>query len=222
MITKFLSYFFPITIKKTNSKINNQLEVTWHKGELNLDSTNTNYSYGNLEKVLRDGLKFIGSHKIKEMNHILVLGLGAGSIVDTLRNYINYQENIISVEIDPIVIHLGKKYFNLKKLTHKHTIVEMDAFEYVLRSQETFDLIVIDIFQDYTMPSFLFEDYFVSHLKELLSVNGFILFNTIILDEHHRKRNNAFLQMFEKEMYSTRIYPKSQTHNELITIKKLR
>ncbi|MEC4113810.1 spermidine synthase [Myroides pelagicus] len=221
MITKFLSYFFPITVKKYSSSISNQLDITWQKGELNLNSKNTNYSYGNLERVLRDGLKYIGERKIKNMDSILILGLGAGSVVDTLRNHIQYENKITSIELDPIVIDLGKKYFKLNELQHKHTIIQIDAFEYALRSKETFNLIIIDIFQDHIMPSFLFEDYFIRHIKKMLRKDGFILFNTITLNQEHKLRNEKFISLFDNTNYSTRIYPKSLKYNELLTIKKL-
>ncbi len=222
MIKRLLSYFTPIIEKKIPSKVSKQLELTWNSGQLVVDTKHTNYSYGNLEKVLRNGLQFIGFEKVRAMNNVLVLGLGAGNIITLLREEIKYTKDITSVELDSAILFLGKKYFDLDKYSERHTIHKMDAFEYVLRSQKRFDLIVIDIFQDANMPSFLFENYFVERLKLLLNVNGFILFNTITLNELEKRRNKDYSALFEEDIYSVRSHPKLQKYNEILTIKKLK
>jgi hypothetical protein len=60
--------------------VSKSIEITWTNGELVLDSENTNYSYGSLQRILRLGLKSIGFDKIIKMNHVLILGV-AGSVV---------------------------------------------------------------------------------------------------------------------------------------------
>lgn len=52
-------------------------------GKLVLDSKNTNYSYRNLQRILRTGLKNIGFKKINKMSQILVLGVAGGSVIKT-------------------------------------------------------------------------------------------------------------------------------------------
>lgn len=84
MLKKLFSYLLPVTIFKQNSTLSKTLEVTWTDGKLVLDSENTNYSYGNLQRILRKGLKIIGFEKIKSMQKILVLGVAGGSVIRTL------------------------------------------------------------------------------------------------------------------------------------------
>jgi hypothetical protein len=60
--------------------VSKSIEITWTNGELVLDSENTNYSYGSLQRILRLGLKSIGFDKIIKMNHVLILGV-AGRVV---------------------------------------------------------------------------------------------------------------------------------------------
>ena len=71
MLRKLFSYIIPLNISKQKSSISKSLEITWANGELVLDSKNTNYSYGSLQRILRKGLKNIGFEKINSMNHIL-------------------------------------------------------------------------------------------------------------------------------------------------------
>ena len=73
MFKKLFSYIIPINVFKQKSNISQTLEVTWSNGELVLDSKNTNYSYGSLQRILRKGLKFIGFGRIKTMNNVIVL-----------------------------------------------------------------------------------------------------------------------------------------------------
>ncbi len=65
MLRRLFSYFVPINIHKKNSGVSKTLEVTWNNGQLVLDSKNTNYSYGSLQRILRKGLKYIGFERIK-------------------------------------------------------------------------------------------------------------------------------------------------------------
>ena len=219
MFQKLLSYLFPINIFKQKSEINHSLEITWNNGILVLDSKNTNYSYGSLQRALKKGLRFIGFERIKKFNAILVLGVAGGSVIKTIRNDIKHTGKITAVDIDKQVLELAKKYFNLNTIPNLEIIHE-DAFQFVLRTKETFDLIIIDVFQDTHMPSFLFEDFFIQKTTQLVNINGFILFNTMVLSYSDRRRNAAFKQKFNSN-YSVRMYPKIEEHNEIFTIKRL-
>lgn len=219
MLKKLLSYFIPINIYKKNSAISKKLEVTYNNGQLVLDSKNTNYSYGSLQRILRKGLNYIGFERIRGFENILVLGVAAGSVIKTLAEEIKFKGKITGVEIDPVAIEIANKYFELDKIQNLDIVID-DAFEFVLKTKEKYDLIIIDIFQDTEMPNFLFEDFFINRINFLLNVNGFILFNTMTLNKVHFDRNANYRTRFSSN-YSVRMYPKVEVHNELFTIKKL-
>ena len=219
MLKRFLSYFIPINVYKKNSTISKKLEVTWNNGQLVLDSKNTNYSYGSLQRILRKGLLYIGYERIKGFDKILVLGVAGGSVIKTLSEEIGFKGSITGVEIDPVVIDIANSYFELDKISNLKLIND-DAFEFVLKTKEKYDLIIIDIFKDTEMPNFLFEDFFINRVNFLLQVNGFILFNTMILNKKDKGRNLIYRSRFNED-YSVRMYPKVEDHNELFTIKKL-
>jgi spermidine synthase len=219
MLSKFLSYFIPINVIKKNSSISKTLEVTWNNGELVLDSKNTNYSYGSLQRILKKGLKYIGFERIRKFDNILILGVAGGSVIKTLVDEVKFKGKITGVEIDKDVVEIANKYFKLNEIKNLELIVD-DAFEFVLKTKDKYDLIIIDIFQDTTMPNFLFEDFFINRINFLLNVDGFILFNTMVINEKNRIRNLDYKKKFNAN-YSIRMYPKVETHNELFTIKKL-
>lgn len=220
MIKRFLSYFIPINVYKKNSVISHKLEVTWNNGQLVLDSKNTNYSYGSLQRILRKGLHYIGYERIRGFENILVLGVAAGSVIKTLTEEIKFKGKITGVEIDATAIEIANTYFDLDKIENLKIVID-DAFEFVLKTKEKYDLIIIDIFKDTEMPNFLFEDFFINRVNFLLNVNGFILFNTMTLTNKHFERNINYRTRFDSN-YSVRMYPKVEMHNELYTIKKLR
>lgn len=219
MLKRFLSYFIPINVYKKNSTISKKLEVTWNNGQLVLDSKNTNYSYGSLQRILRKGLLYIGYERIKGFDKILVLGVAGGSVIKTLSEEIGFKGTITGVEIDPVVIDIANSYFEIDKISNLKLIND-DAFEFVLKTREKYDLIIIDIFKDTEMPNFLFEDFFINRVNFLLQVNGFILFNTMTLNKKDKERNLIYRSRFNED-YSVRMYPKVEDHNELFTIKKL-
>ncbi len=219
MLAKFFSYFIPINVYKKNSALSKTLEVNWNNGQLVLDSKNTNYSYGSLQRILRKGLKFIGFERIRHFESVLVLGVAGGSVIQTLVNEIKFKGKITGVELDADIITLANSYFKLNQIKNLE-IIQDDAFEFVLKTKQKYDLIIIDIFQDTTMPNFLFEDFFINRTHFLLNTNGFILFNTMVINEKDRIRNLNYRNKFN-EGFSLRMYPKVEVHNELFTIKKL-
>jgi spermidine synthase len=219
MIQKLFSYFIPINVYKKNSAVSKSLEVTWNNGELVLDSKNTNYSFGSLQRILRKGLKYIGYERIRNFKNILVLGVAAGSVIKTLVDEIKFEGKITGVEIDKEIITIANDFFKLDTTPNLEIIID-DAFEFVLKTKDKYDLIIIDIFQDTTMPNFLFEDFFINRVNFLLKTNGFILFNTMVISNKDEERNIEYKTKFNKN-FSLRMYPKVETHNELFTIKKL-
>ena len=219
MVRKLFSYFIPIKVYRKNSAVSNSLEVNWYHGELVLDSKSTNYSYGKLQRILRKGLKYIGFERIRNFKNVLVLGVAGGSVIKTLVDEIKFKGKITGVEIDEAVIEIANSYFKLDKIANLEIVID-DAFEYVLKTKETYDLIIIDIFEDTNMPNFLFQDFFINRINSLLNLNGFILFNTMVINKTQEDRNLIYKSKFGGD-YSLRMYPKVKIHNELFTIKKL-
>ncbi|KAF2337150.1 spermidine synthase [Flavobacterium daemonense] len=220
MIQKLFSYLIPIKIFKKKSALSKTIEVTWANGELVLDSENTNYSYGSLQRILRYGLRNIGYNKIIEMDHVLVLGVAGGSVIKTLVDEIQYKGKITGVEIDAEMIKIANQYFNLNKIEQLELVID-DAFEFVLKTKDQYDLIIIDIFEDIKMPNFLFERFFSDRICSLLKDQGFVLFNTMILDEAHNVRNRKYISEINPKLFASKMLPRIEVHNELIIIEKV-
>ncbi|MDD5149463.1 MAG: fused MFS/spermidine synthase [Flavobacterium sp.] len=217
MFKKLFSYIIPLNILKQKSTISQTLEVTWTNGKLVLDSNNANYSYGSLQRILRKGLKVIGFEKIQAMKKILVLGVAGGSVIKTLVDEINFEAKITGVEIDTAVIEIANEYFHLNEIKNLEIIID-DAFEFVSKTNDQYDLIIIDIFQDTKMPDFLFEKKFIEKTCSLLNSKGFILFNTMILNKNQRQLNSDYIKNFDSNKYTIIQLNKMEETNELIIV----
>lgn len=217
MFKKLFSYIIPLNIFKQKSTISQTLEVTWTDGELVLDSKNTNYSYGSLQRILRKGLKFIGFERIQKLDQILVLGVAGGSVIKTLVEEIHFEGKITGVEIDKAIIKIANEYFHLDQIQNLEIIID-DAFEFVLKTKVKYDLIIIDVFQDVRMPNFLFEKFFIDRICYLLKSKGFILFNTMVINEKQKQLNLDFFNAFDGSKYTVTKLHKIEELNELIIV----
>jgi spermidine synthase len=219
MFSKLLSYFIPINVHRRKSGVSRSLEVSWNNGQLVLDSESTNYSFGSLQRILRIGLQSVSFGRIRDMEHILVLGVAGGSVIRTLTDEINFRGKITGVEIDPDVITLANDYFGLKDIPNFELVTD-DAFEYVLKTKLTYDLIIIDIFCDTEMPNFLFETFFTNRIGDLLKPDAYVIFNTMILSPEDNARNLRYLTQWNADRFEVRAIPRLEQHNELFVVKK--
>lgn len=169
---RLLSYIFPIT-KKIESEYNGTLEITWHNGKKHLDTKNANYSYGSLQKILKIGLENID---LTNCRNILILGLGGGSVIETLINDFKYKNHITALDIDPVIIDIAKTEFGLSENKNLKIICD-DALNFMNKNKVKFDLIIIDLFIDTEVPSSFYKPTFWHKIIVSNSSKGFILFN---------------------------------------------
>ncbi|MBP7168344.1 MAG: spermine synthase, partial [Bacteroidia bacterium] len=98
-------------IRKIRSKYSGVLEITYDRGQKVLDSRNTSYSYGNLQRVWDKVLQRI---RIKDVSRTLILGMGAGSSIQLLREKYNYDRKIVAVELDPVIVEIARDEFGIR------------------------------------------------------------------------------------------------------------
>ncbi len=173
---KFLSYFFPVKVKEYVSKINGTLEINLVNGKKILDTKTTNYSYGALQAVLKTGLLKIGFDH--SAGTVLVLGMGGGSVVETIRKDFSSQAFIELVDIDPEVISIASSEFGLDRYSGI-SIVESDASVFMQSCTSTYDIIIVDLFVIDTIPHIFTTVDFVQILNAHLNPGGSILYNTL-------------------------------------------
>lgn len=162
------------TEREYHSPINGVLKVRWEKGKKILDTEHTNYSYGSLEDVLNYGLDNI---PLENVNSVLLLGMGGGCMISSLKNRYNCQAPVTAIELDPMLIDIAEKEFGVVQ-SKNLSILETDAYQYITETKDSSDLIIIDIFIDLLVPEKFYKPEFWNAMTKVVNLNGFVLFNT--------------------------------------------
>lgn len=159
--------------QKFRSKYSGVLEINYVNGKKVLDSRNTSYSYGNLQKVWD---KILQKIPMTGLERTLILGMGGGSSIALLRNKYNHSGKIVAIELDPVIIEIADTEFGIRTGRDLH-IECMDAAVYAQRKTRKFDLILIDLFIDDKVPEkFLLREFWKA-IAGKTSEKGKIIFN---------------------------------------------
>ena len=171
---RLLSYYFPIT-KKIPSVHSGLLQLKFVDGKVLLDSRSASHSYGTQQKVLEFAIRNI---ELSDIRTVLLLGLGGGSVIRSLRRRFRYRGKIKAVDIDPLMINVAADEFGIR--LDKRTQIECcEASSYITRETKTFDLIIVDLFIDNHVSKEILTDEFWCSLKDRVSPNGHIIFNSM-------------------------------------------
>lgn len=184
------------SIRQYTSPVNGILEVKWWNGKKVLDTAHTNYSYGSLEDVLNYGLDFV---PLEDVKSVLLLGMGGGCIISSLKNRYNCHAPVTAIELDPMLIDIAAKEFEVKP-SKDLQIIQADAYDYILQTQDSFDLTIIDIFIDLHVPEAFYKPEFWEAMTRVVKLNGFVLFNTGI-DLTEEQVNNFLDQLPDCFLY---------------------
>jgi spermidine synthase len=84
------------------------------------------------------------------------------------------------VDIDPVIIQIAKEEFNLDSYADTEIICQ-DAYEFVNETQKKHGLIIIDLFINNKVPEKFHDPIFWENIRRILSIDGQIIFNTMIL-----------------------------------------
>ena len=164
-------------VLRRSSSHHPHLEVVMVKGKKVLDGAMVNYSYGGLHLVFAEAFTRldIGQRGIRS---VLLIGLGAGSVVHLLRRDFGVKAPITAIEIDPVMVEVARQHFGLDRWRNLEVIVA-DAAEWVTTSTHRFDLVVIDAFYEARVPPALRTSAFARSLRERVAPGGWLLFNQV-------------------------------------------
>lgn len=204
-------------MRKVSTEHNGELYLTLVNGRKTLNSKNANYSFGSLQQIMEFGLSRID---LKNIKSVLLLGLGGGSVVSSLRKKFDFSGNIVAVELDKKVIALAKNEFSIFP-THNLIIHNIDAYEFVKQNDRQYDLIIVDLFFDNVVPPQFYTEEFCQNLSSILSEKGSILFNLGINEIDTQKRDEVVEYFSKKENFPTSLYEKVVDTNFLMVADKL-
>ncbi len=82
----------------------------------------------------------------KKIKRVLVMGVGGGAVLHMIRHFFTADE-IVGIELNPVHISIGKRFFDLNKAPIK--LIEADAINWLKSYRgEKFDIIIDDLFSE--------------------------------------------------------------------------
>lgn len=181
----WVSYLFPRIVLRTKSSYNRDIRVIEEAGRLKLLVNGSRQSGPYIEKLWRYALDHFRIDDDQVVKRILVLGVGGGTVIHLLHK-IFPKAAITGVEIDPVMIDLGKKYFGLDRSLVN--VFQADAHKYVhkyvQKRAQPFDLIIIDLFVGREIPAFVSSKQFLKELRRLKGESGRIIINYLREQEY--------------------------------------
>lgn len=163
-------------VEEVDSSVNGTIKVIKSLGfGTYIQVEGVTQSGGVVTDVWRTTLKKL---RTKEIKNCLVLGLGGGSAAKLVRKYWP-EAKITGVDIDPVMVELGREYLGLDKVQVKVQI--QDAYRYTKYNiQNTkFDLILVDLYIGDKVPKEFEKDDFIKLTSKLLSKEGVVVFNRL-------------------------------------------
>ena len=199
---KIISFVYPLILEEGTTKLGQKYEVSYENGVKVLNSENANYSFGSLHQIMLKGIdEVLKKHKPKK---ILVLGLGAGSILSIMKNKFKWPYTFTAVEIDADIVRLRKEYFD-EEGTDNGEILCMDAKTAIHQLEDhRYDLIVDDVFWDNRMPEFCKELDYLKRNKTLLAKGGVYMRNSMDIESMNHKDYEKQLSMVFSSFYSSK------------------
>jgi hypothetical protein len=133
---------------------------------------------------------------------VLVLGSGMGNDVAAVLR--NTNANVTAVEIDPLILDLGKRlHFEKPYQSPRVQIVNDDARSYIQNSHDKFDLILFSLLDSHTTASsfsniridnFVYTKEAIARAKELLNPDGLMIVKFQVNNDWIGERLSALLQ----------------------------
>ncbi len=107
----------------------------------------------------------------------LVIGLGGGSVVKQMwRDYPGMRLDV--VEIDPEIVEVARRYFALPDDERIRVIVG-DGREFVRMASGTYDIVIVDAFDDDHVPRPLLSEDFMRDVRDRLAPGGVVAWNVL-------------------------------------------
>lgn len=111
----------------------------------------------------------------KDVRSVLEIGFGGGRTAWYLHRFLP-KVQVTSVELDPTVLDLAKKYFGIKEEPN-FQVVNRDGRLYLAESKEKYDVILIDAYRGPFVPFHLLTKEFYQIVKDHLADGGVVAQN---------------------------------------------
>ncbi len=157
--------------------MHNQDKWKWKKflSKNVLEYDGTVYSIIDRKKVFVHGYwdLFIPFFYLFQNPNVLMIGLGGGTVLYEARKIFKNEIKIETVEINEKCVEMASKFIDLKN----EKIIIGDGYDYVIKKSNSYDIIILDAYQERMIPEkFISEDFFLGSYNALKN-DGLLLIN---------------------------------------------
>lgn len=152
-------FFKPKVIGKFQSDYSGTIRVVQGWGFRHLSTEKIQQSGGIVREIWSKALK----NKASKNKSWLVLGVAGGTVIKMISQKFS-SSRIVSVDIDPVIVDVGRKYFGLGDIPNSQVIIT-DAKDYLQKTKDKFDYILVDLFGVEGPPPFVYTENFLKRLK---------------------------------------------------------
>lgn len=182
---------FPKVLYESDSKHSGKLLVIKAGKDLKLIVDGTVQSFnkdsGFASKRVWGTLAKILYKEFPGAKNIFLLGMGAGTMIHMINDRFgetNNQLHFTSVEIDPKIVYVAQKYFELDSIAN-NTVIIGNAYDVVANPKDfgiekCFDCVIVDAFMGDRYPKDLKNSQFLENTFNSIEDYGFIIINQII------------------------------------------
>jgi spermidine synthase len=194
----------PNIIYSVDSEYNGHIEVleVGHTRKLKVEGIDqsVNWDSPSCAQLVWGKLVSLLHREEPELKNVLVLGTGGGTVPHLISKYLP-NTDIVSVEIDPAMIEVARKYFELDSIPN-HKVIINDALRVVSSPEEfglskmSFQALVVDIYIGEKYPELGRSGNFIDCVRDMVVPGGLIVFNRIYT-EHHHEDVDSFIEQLE-------------------------
>jgi len=188
----FLSYFKEISLEQTSSPWNPVLEILLVKGRHQVATEDAIYSYDDKYENFAQAYKEINLDNLPG-KRVLLLGLGLGSVIYILEKLHAKKYDYVAVEVDQEICRLANDY-TLKQLDSYVEVIPREAMAFLSTDENTYDMIIMDIFQSAIIPKNFQNTAYLYDLKSRLNQGGLLLYNRMNISKEDKRQNAAFVK----------------------------
>jgi len=180
-----LVFFVPLETMKHNIiyQVESAFNLIWVEKDNNDLFLRFNNGFGYHSKTIDDKTgfcncqydNFLFAPLVTKVDKLLILGNGGGTMLNMMNNF--FVTEIDTVEIDPVVIEVAKKYFEVPDADNIH-VYNHDARVYINENKKKYDAIFVDLFDgNGLIPFYLVTDEFYRKVNQGLSDDGVVVIN---------------------------------------------
>ena len=142
---------------------------------------------------------------------LLFVGLGGAAIQKFFYKWF-IKANCLTIEINPSAINVAKQFFKIPQRSKRFKIIQDDGIDYIKNSEDEYDLILSDAFEEYGLPEVFCEIPYFESCRARLTEKGIFMINLWGSDP----RTKAYIDRIKLTFDDRVLHIKSTTSGNII------